>query len=101
MNQGFFLDSELARYQQQFMRNLLQETIGFAGCKIARRQWGVAGVADIRGIQDEATATHAETLAIAIAREFVVHYRDYNQIQDIFNVLHQHAHKVSSAMVQL
>src|SRR3990167_2744473 len=91
VKQGFFLDIDLACYQRQFMLNMLQETIGFAGCKIARRQWGVAGVADIRDIQNEETAIRAETMAIAIAREFVVHYCDCDKVEDIFTILLQHA----------
>lgn len=100
VNLDFFLDTELSRYQRDFMLNMLQETIGFAGCKIARRQWGVAGVADIRGIQNEKIATQAETLAISIARELVVHHRNFHKIQDIFKILHQYVEHDSCTMAQ-
>lgn len=98
--QDFFLESEMERYQRQFMLTILQETIGFAGCKIARRQWGVAGVQDIRGIQEEALRMRAEMMAISIARAFVVNYRHYHRIHDIFNVLEQHRTYDSISMVQ-
>lgn len=90
VNHGFFLAHELSQYKQKFMLNLLQETIGFTGCKIARRQWGVAGVADIRGIQNEEVAIQAETIAISIARHFVVHYRNFKKIQDMIKILRHH-----------
>lgn len=85
----FFLAPDLLRYQYQWMQNLLQESIGFAGCEIARRQWGIAGVEDIRGIQDEETAFHAETLAIVIARELVVNYRHYRTVHQMLDTIQQ------------
>jgi 5-methylthioribose kinase len=54
LTKGFANSKILAAYQAQFMKTLLQESIGFAGCKIIRRQFGIAGVEDIREIEDAA-----------------------------------------------
>lgn len=83
----FLHESEMTLYQQQFMQNILQESIGFAGCEIARRQFGIAGVQDIRGIQDEAQAIRAEKMAVNIAREFVVNHRRYQDLQEFMKIL--------------
>lgn len=76
-------------YQKEFMRNLLREMCGFAGCKIGRRQLGFVGVKDIRGIEDQAAATRAEKMALAIAREFVVHHQKINKIEDVIAILRE------------
>lgn len=88
---GFMTNAEFKNYQQHFMLTILRESIGFAGCKIARRQLGVAGVEDIRGISDEAAATRLETMALSIARDFVVNYHHYNQISDILTFIKHYA----------
>lgn len=49
---GLLDADELAAYQQRFMAELLQQSVGFAACSMARRTLGIAGVADIRDIDD-------------------------------------------------
>lgn len=96
LNEDFVGSDELVSYQREFMKNMLQESIGFAGCKIARRQLGVAGVEDIRGLTDEAAATRAEIMALTIAREFVVNYKQYQSVDDIITTLNKAAYARSS-----
>ena len=76
-----FLDAEhLKSYKQRFMKNIFRESVGFAGAKIARRVFGVAGVEEIRGIEDKVLRTEAEAMALKIAREFVMHYEDIDSV---------------------
>lgn len=82
---------DLNAYQQQFMLNMFQQSIGFAGCKIARRQLGVAGVEDIRGIADPAARVRSEIRALTIARELVVNYRHYKKVDDLLLTLNRFA----------
>ena len=83
-----FLDAEhLKSYKQRFMKNILRESIGFAGAKIARRVFGVAGVEEIRGIEDKALRAEAEEMALRIAREFVMHYKDVENIDELINMI--------------
>ncbi len=70
-------------YQQTFMRGILHDTVGFAGCKMARRIFGIAGVADIRGIEDSALRAQAEQRVYEIARGFVMEYDQIDSVDEI------------------
>ena len=65
---GFLDDKTIKVFKAKFMTGILRDSIGFAGCKIARRVFGVAGVEDIRGIKDKSLRNKAEIMAINIAR---------------------------------
>lgn len=62
-----------------FMARIFADTLGFAGCKTARRILGAAGVAEIRGIQNDAIRARAETLSIRMATALV---KQRNKISD-------------------
>jgi 5-methylthioribose kinase len=70
-------------YQRKFMQGILHDTIGFAGCKMARRIFGIAGVADIRGIEDPALRAQAEQRVFEIARGFVMEYDQIDSVDEI------------------
>jgi len=79
-----FLDTQhLQLYKKTFMLNILRESIGFAGCKMARRVFGVAGVEEIRGIENREQRTQAETMVLHIARNFIMKYDTINSQKDI------------------
>ena len=83
-----FLDTEhLLRYKQHFMKNILRESVGFAGAKIARRVFGVAGVEEIRGIEDKALRAEAEKMALRVARAFVMSYESLDSVESIIHIL--------------
>jgi len=83
-----FIDREgISLYQQTFMQNILQESLGFAGAKICRRQLGIAGVADIRGIEDPQARARAEKMALKIGIYLVKEYRSMNVITDLTDYL--------------
>ncbi len=78
------LDTESRRaYQQRFMLGILHDTVGFAGCKMARRIFGIAGVADIRGIEDQAQRSAAQERVYEIARDFVMAYDSIDSVDEI------------------
>ncbi len=87
VEKGFIDPAGLKTYQQHFMRNILQESIGFAGAKISRRQLGIAGVADIRGIEEPESRARAEKIALSIGIHLVKHYRDMTHITDLTKYL--------------
>jgi len=49
---GYIDDKTADRYRKKFLKSIIQESVGFAGCKMARRVFGVAGVAEIQGIEE-------------------------------------------------
>jgi 5-methylthioribose kinase len=69
------------------MQTLLQESIGFAGCKIIRRQLGIAGVEDIRGIKDDALREEANRLAIVIGERFIKQYHTVMDLDDMMELI--------------
>ncbi len=74
-------------YQKECMLSILQDTIGFAGCKIMRRQLGIAGVEDIRGIKDAALREKANRLALDVGEKFIKNHTNIIQIEDILELL--------------
>jgi 5-methylthioribose kinase len=87
ITQGFADEAMLHNYQQQFMQKLFQESIGFAGCKIMRRQLGIAGVEDIRGIENDAVREQANRLALAIGEQFIKQHHHVKDINDILRLI--------------
>ncbi|MEA1914849.1 MAG: S-methyl-5-thioribose kinase [Campylobacterota bacterium] len=84
---GFIDDSTLEQYKSGFLQGILQDSVGFAGCKMARRVFGVAGVQEIRGIEDKELRNQAEIMAIDIAREFVLKYDTIESIEQIIQIV--------------
>ncbi len=84
---GYASKEVLNAYQTQFMLNLLQDSIGFAGCKIMRRQLGIAGVEDIRGIEDSVNREKANRLALKIGEKFIKEYKNIKTIEDVIGML--------------
>ena len=83
---GYLDDSTLKEYKTKFVQNILRDSVGFAGVKMARRVYGVAGVAEIRGIKDITLRAKAEALALKIAREFVMNYKNINSVDEIMEI---------------
>jgi len=69
------------------MNNILKDSVGFAGTKMARRVYGVAGVAEIRDIKDSTLRAEAESLALKIAREFVMNYETIKNVDEIMEIV--------------
>jgi len=87
MTKGFANDEIFKAYQEQYMQTLLQESIGFAGCKIIRRQFGIAGVEDIRGIEDDTLREKANRLAVSIGERFIKQYHTVKTTDDIMKLV--------------
>ena len=85
--EGYLDDKTLHVYKNNFIKNIIKDSVGFAGCKMARRVYGVAGVEEIRGIEDVTLRAEAELLALKIAREFVMNYETINSIDKILEIV--------------
>jgi len=84
---GFLDEDSLNSFKSEFMKNILRDSIGFSGAKIARRVFGVAGVEDIRGIKDKDLREEAEVLALKIAREFVMKYENLKSVDEVLEII--------------
>jgi len=65
------LAARAAGYQDDYMRRLLQDSIGYAGCKMVRRIVGLAHVADIDRIPDAAVREKAQRIALRIGKALI------------------------------
>ncbi|MEJ8546856.1 S-methyl-5-thioribose kinase [Brevibacillus borstelensis] len=72
---------------QSYVKRLIQDTAGFAGCKILRRVIGLAGVADLNSISDEKTRAEAERLALLIGQELILKRGGIEESTDITDIV--------------
>lgn len=84
---GYIEEPWLGEYKEAFVKNILRESIGFAGCKMARRVYGVAGVEEIRGIENAALRREAERTALKIAREFVLGHENIKSVDEVLEMI--------------
>jgi 5-methylthioribose kinase len=87
LTKGYANEEIYKAYQEQFMQTLLQESIGFAGCKIIRRQFGIAGVEDIRGIEDAKVREKANRLAIEVGERFIKQYHTVMNTDELIKLI--------------
>ncbi|GAB2723295.1 S-methyl-5-thioribose kinase [Paenibacillus thermoaerophilus] len=72
-------------YQDYYMKRLLQDTIGYAGCKMIRRVHGLAHVADIDRIEDPAVRKRAQVIALTIGSALVKGNRSAESIRFVID----------------
>ena len=84
---AFINEEELREYKKEFMVNILRDTVGYAGGKMTRRMFGIAGVEDIRDIKDVKIRDKAIKQTLKISKKFVKHYHEIEKIEDIINII--------------
>lgn len=84
---GFIDDVNYIEYKQEFVREILQDSVGFAGAKMARRVFGIAGVEEIRGIKDPKIRAEAEKRALEIARKFVKNHEKVQTPKEVVKMI--------------
>ncbi|WP_019638374.1 S-methyl-5-thioribose kinase [Paenibacillus fonticola] len=70
-------------YQDLFMKKVLQDAIGFAGCKVIRRIVGLSHVADIETIVNDAHRQQAKVTALEIGKQLVKKGRSAASIGEV------------------
>ncbi len=84
---GFLPDEELERFRREFMQDILRQSAGFAGCKMARRVFGIAGVEEIRGIEDPVLRKRAMMDALECGRRLVMEHERIESIDDVVKIV--------------
>jgi 5-methylthioribose kinase len=80
LKDGFITKEELNEFKKEFMQNIFTQSVGFAGAKMARRVFGIAGVEDIRGISDREKRKSAELLVLKIGKYLILNYENIENI---------------------
>ncbi|WP_166241905.1 S-methyl-5-thioribose kinase [Paenibacillus turpanensis] len=75
-----------------YVQEVLQDTVGYAGCKMVRRIVGLSHVADIDKIEDSAVREKAQRLALAIGTSLIKKHRGVQSIEDVLEAV-QHVTK--------
>jgi 5-methylthioribose kinase len=78
ITEGYINDEYLSHYKQEFMKTLFSQSIGFAGAKMARRVFGIAGVEEIRGIENDEIRKKAMLSVLRVAKILVMQYETIN-----------------------
>jgi len=74
-------------FREAYMRQLLQDTAGFGAAEMMRRIIGMAHVHDFWTIPDEQVRAQAESLALNIARQWLMDRRSFTSIDDLVQVV--------------
>ena len=87
LTNNFIEDEYLQEFKQEFMVQILKDSVGYAGCKMARRMFGIAGVSDIREIEDKDIKDNAIKMTLDIAKEFVKRNKNIKNINEVMNII--------------
>lgn len=89
ITRGFIDDATLEAFKKAFMQELFQESIGFAGCKITRRVFGIAGVEEIRGIEDPIKRKEASLHTLNVGVKLIENYENIENIQALIKMIEE------------
>jgi 5-methylthioribose kinase len=71
--------------RETFIDSLFADMIGFAACKMIRRIFGFAHVADFEAIADASTRAACETKALSLARVMLLEPQQFQKIGDLID----------------
>lgn len=74
-------------YQDNYMKQLLQDSIGMGGCKTMRRCIGLAHVEDLDGIEDLSKRAKAQIFALKLGEAMVVQRKNLTSISDFIEIV--------------
>jgi len=73
-------------YQEDYMLRILHDTAGLGACKMMRRVIGLAGVSDIRGIEDVHERAIAGSLALNMAIPLLKQRESLTRIEELVEI---------------
>ena len=76
-------------YQRDYMARVFEDTVGMAGCIMLRRVIGLAGVVDIRGIENVTDRSTAASLALNIGQTLIMQRRTIKTIEALIETVQQ------------
>ncbi|WP_045520259.1 S-methyl-5-thioribose kinase [Neobacillus niacini] len=79
--------ASLQEYEDDYLLRLLQDTFGYAGCKMMRRVIGLAHVSDLESITDPKLREKGERLALAIGKQLVLKREAARDIRNLTSLV--------------
>jgi len=81
------LANEANGYKQYYLQRVLQDTVGFTGAKMNRRIVGLAHVADIDRIDNDAVRNECQRQALRIGTELILRNRSIQSIEELVEIV--------------
>jgi 5-methylthioribose kinase len=78
-----FGDAEVATAQDIYMKDLLTDTLGFAGMKMLRRIVGIAHVEDLDAIADADARAVCEKHGLRVAKRLITGAADFGSMEEV------------------
>ncbi|WP_246943927.1 S-methyl-5-thioribose kinase [Bacillus pinisoli] len=75
--------SKIPGFLDYTLKEIFEDTIGFAGCELIRRTIGLAHVADLDGIENEATRLVAKNNAIELGKYLLKHRTNISTTEEL------------------
>ena len=88
LTKGLLTNEEQIRFRAEFMVRTLQDATGFAACSLARRTIGIAGVADIRDIENLEIRSTLEVANLKLSKRLMSQRKAINTIDDLLELVH-------------
>lgn len=83
LTSGLLHADEFEKLKSRFMLELLGDAMGFCACSMARRTVGIAGVADVRDIEDLATRSKLEIANLQLSKRLMAERHSFSTIEDV------------------
>lgn len=99
--QNFIPEATLNDYKKQYLQKIMQDSIGFCACSIARRTLGIAGVAEIRTIDNEITRGKLEVINIELSRMLMRNHETITGIEHVESLIKAFYAKVDINILEL
>jgi 5-methylthioribose kinase len=81
---GGAADAKLQR--QTFLKHVFSDTLGFAACKMMRRIFGLAKVADIADIEDLKERARIERMTLELGKALATQRDQYTSIEEVIEL---------------
>ncbi len=97
----FVSDTTLNEYKKQYLLKIMRDAVGFCACSIARRTLGIAGVAEIRTIEDEITRGKLEIINIELSRMLMSNHETITGVEHVESLIKTFYAKVNINTLEL
>ncbi len=74
-------------FRARYLRNILSDSAGHAGCEMLRRLMGIVTVPDLGTIEDIEARADVERVVHTVARAWLVDRREFDSIDDLIAIL--------------
>jgi 5-methylthioribose kinase len=74
-------------YAQQFIEQIIQDALGYAGTELIRRTIGLAHVVDIDGIEDDSTRLQVQKQTLLLGEQLILHAEECENKESAYQLI--------------